>query len=161
MFAGGFDFSFPAVDRFDRGGVDVDAGGEVFLEEGAGDFAGFGERGAGYEDEAELGGGHGFLGGIVVDLRKEESLTQRRLGRREEKIRRVVALDRKSPPIAKSAKGGAPSSSDVGWRHEEHGQEWMCFGESQEGRASPAPTRITGVTVECGDYGYYTDCFAD
>ena len=50
MFASGFDFSFPAVDRFDGSGVDVDAGGEVFLEEGAGDFAGFGERGTGYED---------------------------------------------------------------------------------------------------------------
>ena len=50
MFAGGFDFSFPAVDGFDGSGVDVDAGGEVFLEEGAGNFAGFGEGGAGYED---------------------------------------------------------------------------------------------------------------
>ena len=77
VFAGGFDFSFPAVDRFDGGGVDVDAGGEVFLEEGAGDFAGFGERGAGYEDEAELGA-HGFLADIVMDLGREESLTQRR-----------------------------------------------------------------------------------
>jgi len=57
MFAGGFDFALPAVDRFDWGGVDVDAGGEVFLEEGAGDFSGFGERGAGDEDEAEWGGG--------------------------------------------------------------------------------------------------------
>ena len=27
MFASGFDFSFPAVDGFERGGVDVDAGG--------------------------------------------------------------------------------------------------------------------------------------
>lgn len=27
MFAGGFDFSFPVVDRFKRSGVDVDAGG--------------------------------------------------------------------------------------------------------------------------------------
>ena len=44
----------------------------MFLEEGAGDFAGFGEGGAGYEDEAELGG-HGFLGDIVEDLRWEES----------------------------------------------------------------------------------------
>ena len=50
MFAGGFDFSFPVVDGFDGSGVDVDAGGEVFLEEGAGDFAGFGEGGAGDED---------------------------------------------------------------------------------------------------------------
>ena len=77
MFAGGFDFSLPAVDGFDGSGVDVDTSGEVFLEEGAGDFAGLGEGCAGYEDEAELGG-HGFLGDIVVDLRKEESLTQRR-----------------------------------------------------------------------------------
>jgi len=77
VFAGGFDFSFPAVDGFERGDLDIDAGGEVFFEDGAGDFAGFGERGAGYEDEAELGG-HGFLADIVVDLGREESLTQRR-----------------------------------------------------------------------------------
>jgi hypothetical protein len=44
----------------------------VFLEEMAGDFSGFGESGAGDEDETELGG-HGFLGDIVVDLRWEES----------------------------------------------------------------------------------------
>ena len=56
MFAGDFDFSFPVVDGFDRRGVDVDAGGQVFLEEGAGDFAGFRESGAGYKDEAEFGG---------------------------------------------------------------------------------------------------------
>jgi len=56
MFAGGFDFSLPAVNRFNGSGVDVDAGGEVFLKEGAGDFAGFEERGAGDEDEAESGG---------------------------------------------------------------------------------------------------------
>jgi hypothetical protein len=69
MFTGGFDFSFPVVNRFDRGGVDVDAGGEVFLEEGAGDFAGFVEGGAGYEDEAELGGGwHRLFGGIVAEF---------------------------------------------------------------------------------------------
>ena len=68
VFAGGFDFTFPAVDGFHRGGVDVDASGEVFFEEGAGDFAGFGERGAGYEDEAELGGGwHGVREKIVAD----------------------------------------------------------------------------------------------
>ncbi len=41
----------------------------MFLEEGAGDFAGFGEGGAGDEDEAELGGGwHGMCGKIVADL---------------------------------------------------------------------------------------------
>ena len=141
MFAGGFDFSFPAVNRFDRCGVDVDAGGEVFLEEGTGELAGFQEGGAGYEDEAELGGGHGFLKDIVVDLRREESLTQRRGGRREdqieEQIRKVVALDRKNPPFAKDAKDGAPSSS-----------------------GGPGLTTDTRVTVECGDYGYYTDCFA-
>ena len=63
MFAGGFDFSFPAVNRFYRGDLNVDAGGEVFLEEGAGDFAGFGEGRAGYENEAESGGGgHGMCG---------------------------------------------------------------------------------------------------
>jgi len=69
IFAGGFDFSLPAVNGFERGDLDVDAGGEVFLEEGAGDFAGFGEGGAGYEDEAELGGGgHRTRGKIVADL---------------------------------------------------------------------------------------------
>jgi hypothetical protein len=69
MFAGGFDFPFPAVNRFYMAGVDVDAGGEVFLEEGARDFAGFGKGGAGYEDEAELGGGeHVVRGKIVADL---------------------------------------------------------------------------------------------
>ena len=31
----------------------------------------------------------------------------------------------------------------------------------QEGRASPAPTRIRKLTVECGDYGYYRDGVAD
>ncbi len=69
MFAGGFYFSFPAVDRFYGGDLDVDAGGEVFLEEVAGEFAGFGEGGAGYEDEAELsGGGHWVRGKIVADF---------------------------------------------------------------------------------------------
>ncbi len=67
VFAGRFDFTFPAVDGFHRGGVDVDASGDVFFEDGAGDFAGFGERRAGYEDEAELGGGwHGVRGKIVA-----------------------------------------------------------------------------------------------
>ena len=47
--------------------MDVNAGGEVFLEEGAGDFAGFGERGAGDEDEAELGGGWHGREEIVAD----------------------------------------------------------------------------------------------
>ena len=46
--------------------MDVDAGGEVFLEEGAGDFAGFGEGGAGYEDEAELGGGRHVVSVKIV-----------------------------------------------------------------------------------------------
>jgi hypothetical protein len=32
---------------------------------------------------------------------------------------------------------------------------------TQEGRASPAPTTLREVTVECGDYGYYTDSDAD
>jgi len=110
MLAGGFDFSFPAVNRFDWGGVDVDAGGEVFLEEGAGDFAGFGEGGAGYQDEAELGG-HGFLGDIVVDLQQEESLTQRRRGRREEEDREEEVLWRlivRAHPLQKAQRVGHP-----------------------------------------------------
>ena len=108
MFAGGFNFSLPAVDRFEGSGVDVDAGGEVFLEEEAGDFAGFGEGGAGDEDEAELGV-HGFLRDIVVDLRKEKRLTQRRGGRREDqekrqrksktRRKRLWGWDRKSPTL--------------------------------------------------------------
>jgi hypothetical protein len=68
IFAGGFDFGFPAVDGFEWRGVDVDAGGQVFLDQGAGDFARFRERGAGDEDESELGG-HGF---IVADWKKED-----------------------------------------------------------------------------------------
>ena len=69
MLAGGFDFPFPAVDRLYGGDLNVDAGGEAFLEERAGDFAGFGECGASYEDEAELsGGGHGVSGKIVADF---------------------------------------------------------------------------------------------
>jgi hypothetical protein len=89
MFASGFDFSFPAVDGFERGGMDVDARGQVFLEEGAGDFAGFGEGGAGYEDETELGGGgHGIRVKIVTDLdlggKERGKITQRRGERRED-----------------------------------------------------------------------------
>jgi len=98
-------------------------------------------------------GGHGSVGDIVVDLWEEEGLTQRRGGRREdqieEQIRKVVALDRKNPPFipqkardgaefAKDAKDGAPSSS-----------------------GGPGLTTDTRVTVEYGDYGYYTDCVAD
>ena len=79
VFAGGFDFTFPAVDGFHRGGVDVDAGGEVFFENGAGDFAGFGESGEGYEDEAELGGGwHGVRGKIVADFWNGAGIGHRR-----------------------------------------------------------------------------------
>jgi hypothetical protein len=87
VFAGGFDFTFPAVDGFHRGGVDVDASGEVFFEDGAGDFAGFGERGAGYEDEAELGG-HGTVGGIVTDSRKEKLNTEAQRTQRRMRTKR-------------------------------------------------------------------------
>ena len=159
MFAGGFDFPFPAVDGFHRGGVDVDASGEVFFEDGAGDFAGFGEGGAGYEDQAELGGeGHGIQGKIVADFDlggegRRKKITQRSVRtqstqRRGEGRRSLVALDRKSPPFAQNAKDGAPSSIFVGRR-------------DKEGRGSPAPTMLREVTVECGDYGYYTDGVAD
>jgi hypothetical protein len=87
VFAGGFDFSFPAVDRFERGDLDIDAGGEVFFEDGAGDFAGFGERGTGYEDEAELGG-HGSVGGIVTDSRKEKLNTEAQRTQRRMRTKR-------------------------------------------------------------------------
>ena len=64
----------------------------MFLEEGVGDLAGFGERGAGYEDEAELGdGGHGVRGEIVADLefvrerkRKDNAEALRTLSERRE-----------------------------------------------------------------------------
>ena len=114
MFASGFDVSFPAVDRFYRGDLDVDAGGEVFLEEGAGDFAGFGEGGAGNEDEAELSGGHGFLGRYCngfAERRKLSAETQRAQRRRERRRRGFVRLDRRSPSFAKGAKDGAPGGS--------------------------------------------------
>lgn len=56
VFAGTFEFALPGVDRFHRCGEDVDAGGEVFLNDSAGDFAGFGERAAGDHNEAEWRG---------------------------------------------------------------------------------------------------------
>ena len=55
-FAGTFEFALPGVDRFHRCGEDVDAGGEVLFDDGACDFAGFGERAAGDQDEAEWRG---------------------------------------------------------------------------------------------------------
>ena len=45
-----------------------------------------------------------------------------------EKRREPVTLDRKSPPFARTVKGGAPSSSGVGRRNQEHSQEWLCHG---------------------------------
>ncbi len=99
MFAGGFDFSFPVVDRFDGSGVDVDAGGKVFLQEGAGDFAGFGEGGAGDEDETELGDGGHSVDGIVADFdlggEEGEKITQssRRAQRVAEKRERKRPYD--------------------------------------------------------------------
>jgi len=68
MFAGGFDFSLPAVNRFEFGGVDIDAGGEVFLDNGAGDSAGCRERGTGDENEAEWSGHD--VKTIVMDMRR-------------------------------------------------------------------------------------------
>ena len=116
IFAGGFDFSLPAVDRFYRGDLDVDAGGEVFLEEGAGDFAGFRERVAGNEDEAKWGG-HGVAMEILAEMGKEEKDLPQRTQRATEGTENV--------------------------------------------RDKAAPTRIAGGAVECGDYGYCTDWFAD
>jgi len=60
VFAGTFEFALPGVKRFHRCREDVDAGGEVFFDDGAGDSAGFGERAAGDQDEAEwCGAWHG------------------------------------------------------------------------------------------------------
>ena len=96
-------------------GVDVDAGGEVFLEEGAGDFAGFGEGGAGYEGLGGMGFGwawawrwlrgycSGFFGGRkrLTQRREEDAVDQigekRSDGERvveKLKVGRFVALDR-------------------------------------------------------------------
>ena len=58
--------------------------------------------------------------------------------RRNEGGRESVTSDRKSPSFAKTAKDGAPSSS---------GGQGLTTGMR--------------VTVECGDYGYYTDWVAD
>ena len=78
-------------------------------------------------DVGEAGGGsgrHGGCGRIVADFgfweeKAEKKRTQRRGGS-------FVALGRKNPPFAKGAKGGAPSSSYVVWRNEEHRQECLC-----------------------------------
>jgi len=56
VFAGTFELALPGVERFHRCSEDVDAGGEVFLDDGAGDCAGFGESAASDQDEAEWRG---------------------------------------------------------------------------------------------------------
>lgn len=56
VFAGTFQFALPSVERFHGCGKDIDAGGEVFIDDGTGNFAGFGERAAGDQDEAEMRG---------------------------------------------------------------------------------------------------------
>jgi hypothetical protein len=108
------------------------------LEEGAGDFAGFGEGGAGDEDEAELGiGWHWVRGKIVTDL--EFVRERKRKDNAEEGGERgFVAFDRKNPPFAEGTKDGAPSSS-----------------------SGPGLTTDTRVTVECEDYDCCADCVAD
>ncbi len=70
-----------------------------------------------------------------------------------------MAFDRKSPPIAKGAKGGAPSSSD--------GERFWIDPRAQAGlpvpqdtprrRPKAALTPWGEVTVECGRYGNCTD----
>ena len=112
----------------------------MFLEEGAGDFAGFGEGGAGDEDEAELGsGGHVVSGKIVADFW-------------------ILGGVRKRDLTQSTQREEHRGHGEV---TQEHRQECLCHKRPQEGRASPAPTRIGGVTVECGDYGYYTGGVAD
>ncbi len=64
-------------------------------------------------------------------------------------------MDRKSPPFAKGAKDGAPSSSFGEWHSIENGRAqagvpvpqaaWIQRGETQEGRASPATTMRKGL----------------
>jgi hypothetical protein len=70
IFAGGFDFSFPAINGFNWSGVDVHAGGEAPFDHSGANFACFGERSAGDEYEAELSG-HRVLDGILADLKKK------------------------------------------------------------------------------------------
>jgi hypothetical protein len=118
----------------------------MFLEEGAGDFAGFGEGGAGDEDETELGdGGHG-VGGIVADFD---------LGGEEG--------DKDSAEFASERRGSQRRGE------EEALCPWIVRAHlSQEARKVgtlkfrwQGLTKDKRVTVECGDYGYNTDCFAD
>lgn len=56
-FFGFFDVALPAVDGREAGD-DVDAGGEVFIDEEAGDALGFVAGAGGGEDEAGFGGGY-------------------------------------------------------------------------------------------------------
>ena len=54
VFAGVFHFSLPTVDGFDRAEGDVNAGGKMLFDDGAGEFAGFRERGTGNKDKPAL-----------------------------------------------------------------------------------------------------------
>ena len=55
----------------------------MFLKKGARDFAGFGERGAGHEDQAELGDGWHVVGGkIVADFLNGEEKTEEEIAQR-------------------------------------------------------------------------------
>ena len=64
----------------------------------------------------------------------------------EEKRGQFVALDRKSPPFAKNAKDGAPSSSVVAWRN----------GRNPRGRSELRPYKR-----ECNRCGYLEDQLGD
>ena len=59
-----------------------------------------------------------LLAGVVrgqIRIRRKDNGEYAESAEYAEKSGRVVTFDRKSPPIAKGAKGGAPSSSIDGW----------------------------------------------
>ena len=67
MFAGGFYLSFQAVNRFDYCLVDIDAGGQVILDDGTRDLPCLAERGASHKHEAVLAT-HGFSKSILAEF---------------------------------------------------------------------------------------------
>ena len=92
VFARMLELALPEVERFHRCGKDVDACGEMFLDDSAGDFAGLGKGAAGDQHDAEWRGAwHGkpslrlivyeeAVGDTARRVREEEKANE---GRRE------------------------------------------------------------------------------